>query len=74
MEPLIDGLVDKSKVEESEFRYQEAQKQLDVELVSRQEAETKLNKKLKESVEMEAKLKAAEIALSTLQEQVNFLF
>lgn len=70
VDPLIDSLVDKAKVEESEYRAQEFQKQVDLEMTARQEAETKLNKKTKEMLEIEVKLRDYEAKIKDLEEKI----
>uniref|UniRef100_H2Z891 Diaphanous related formin 1 n=1 Tax=Ciona savignyi TaxID=51511 RepID=H2Z891_CIOSA len=73
VEPLIDQLVDKAKVEESEYKASESQKQLEQELIARQEADMKFTKKNNELIEIQKKLKEQEALISQLEEKVEIL-
>uniref|UniRef100_H2Z892 FH2 domain-containing protein n=1 Tax=Ciona savignyi TaxID=51511 RepID=H2Z892_CIOSA len=72
VEPLIDQLVDKAKVEESEYKASESQKQLEQELIARQEADMKFTKKNNELIEIQKKLKEQEALISQLEEKKAF--
>uniref|UniRef100_A0A8C4PYX5 Diaphanous-related formin 3 n=1 Tax=Eptatretus burgeri TaxID=7764 RepID=A0A8C4PYX5_EPTBU len=68
VEHLIDLLVDKAKVEESQLKASELAKQLDFELTARQELQAQLQRR---ENELEARLKELEVENHHLREQIR---
>uniref|UniRef100_UPI00358FAF50 protein diaphanous homolog 2-like isoform X2 n=1 Tax=Myxine glutinosa TaxID=7769 RepID=UPI00358FAF50 len=68
VEHLIDVLVDKAKVEESQVKATELAKQLDFELTARQELQAQLQRR---ESELEARLKELEVENQCLREQAS---
>ncbi|XP_078683942.1 protein diaphanous homolog 2-like isoform X1 [Branchiostoma floridae x Branchiostoma belcheri] len=68
VEPLIEGLVDKAKVEEAEFKAEELQKQLEHELTARQESEAKM---ALNTATYEGKIKEYETKVTELENRIK---
>jgi len=71
VDPLIDHMIDKSKLEESEKKMNDFQKQYDEELILRQETDMKLKNKTNELDEMKKKMKDLEKIKDDLEEKIK---